>query len=209
MKAEMVEKNPTRLLVDKAQAGERVALDRLVEKYRSRLQAGVEMKLQSLRRGDIEPDDVLQETFVRAFQSIDRFEWQGEDSFYLWLSGIVRNVIFKAAKKPRKGRILQLPEQVAGNHPSPSKAMQRDERFDRLEKALANVSAEYREVLRLARLEGLKIKEVAVRMNRSENAVRHLLARAVIELRKSFGDTESLRLPDRALRVEGDTDGEE
>ena len=137
MKAGMVEKNTTRLLVEKAQAGERAALDRLVEKYRGRLQAGVEMQLQSLKRGDIEPDDILQETFVRAFQSIGRFEWQGEDSFYRWLSGIVRNVIFKAAKKQQKGRILQLPEQVAGDHHSPSKALRRNERFDRLERSLA------------------------------------------------------------------------
>ena len=40
-------------------------------------------------------DDVLQETFLRAFDSLERFDWRGEDSLYSWLHGIARNVAFK------------------------------------------------------------------------------------------------------------------
>ena len=51
--------------------------------------------------------------------------------------------------------------------------------------------------------------EVAARMNRSENAVRLLLARAAMKLRESFGDTESLHLPDRTFNTESDIHGKE
>jgi DNA-directed RNA polymerase specialized sigma24 family protein len=54
-------------------------------------------------------------------------------------------------------------------------------------------------VIVLARVEELKIREIAERMERSESAVKNLLLRALRELRQNFGDTESLRLPDRSL----------
>jgi RNA polymerase sigma-70 factor (ECF subfamily) len=170
---------------------------------------GIERQLSAQGQGRLCPEEILQETFVRALGAIERFEWQGADSFDLWLRGIARNVLLKAASQSRRTRVLKLPEQVPASSASPSKAIRRDERFDRLERALAQLSAEYREVLRLARLEGLKVSEIAVRMNRSENAVRLLLARAAMKLRKTFGDTESLHLPDRTFNEEGDTHGRE
>jgi RNA polymerase sigma-70 factor (ECF subfamily) len=209
MKVSMVERDPTELLVERARAGERSAFDRLIERYRTRLHAGVEMQIQRLERSSLEAEEILQETLAQALQSLDRFQWRGEDSFYLWLCGIARNVIFKVTRKSRQQRLLQLPEHIRASSPSPSKALRREERFDRLERAFAGLKPEYREVLRLSRLEGLKVKEIAARMKRSENAVRHLMARAVIELKNSFGDTESLHLPDRAFRVEEESRGKE
>ena len=60
----------------------------------------------------------------------------------------------------------------------------------------------------LSRIEGLSIKEIAQRMRRSESAVKNLLLRALKGLRSSFGDTESLRLPDRGIDMERDAHGE-
>ncbi|HAK96178.1 MAG TPA: hypothetical protein DCM87_14590, partial [Planctomycetes bacterium] len=82
---------------------------------------------------------------------------------------------------------------------SPSRAARREERFDRLEGALARLPEEHRQVIRLARIEGLPIAEIAVRMNRSAAAVSMLLSRALKRLREGFGDTESMSLPDRML----------
>ena len=53
--------------------------------------------------------------------------------------------------------------------------------------------------IRLARLEGLPVKEVARRMHRSEKATSVLLVRAQLKLKTIFGDTESLHLPQRSL----------
>ncbi len=50
-------------------------------------------------------------------------------------------------------------------------------------------------MIRLARLEGLKSKDIAARMQRSQDAEHTLLARALQKLRDTFGDTESLGLP--------------
>ncbi len=52
------------------------------------------------------------------------------------------------------------------------------------------------------------MREIAERMNRSEEAVRQLLARALKKLKAGFGDTESLHLPDSSLtKGEGNNAG--
>ncbi len=70
---------------------------------------------------------------------------------------------------------------------------------ERLEKALDSLSPEHKEVILLARVEGLEIKQIATRLNKSVSAVKGLLFRALKGLKDSFGDTESLHLPERTL----------
>lgn len=204
----MPEESALRSLVEHARSGSREAFEQLLEGYRDRLRSVVEAQARE-RGGSLEVEEVLQETLVRAFESLSRFEWQGEDSFYRWLCGISRNVARKLIERNRKAGHLETPEQVPASGVSPSKALRRSERFDRLEDSLAKLSPEYREVLRLSRLERLKVSEIARRMDRTEYAVKHLMARAVRQLREVFGDTESLHLPDRRLELGGTDDGGE
>jgi RNA polymerase sigma factor (sigma-70 family) len=68
-----------------------------------------------------------------------------------------------------------------------------------LQRALESLSPDHREVILLARVEGLSMKEIAERLHRSPNAVVQLLWRALKKLRDAFGETESLHLPPRRL----------
>jgi RNA polymerase sigma factor (sigma-70 family) len=52
---------------------------------------------------------------------------------------------------------------------------------------------DYRRVIRLARIEGLKIQEIAERIGKSRDSVKHLLARALDSLRAGFGAAGSSR----------------
>ena len=199
MAAQMDQDNSLLQCVENAKAGDRTAFEQLVRRYEAGLAAGIERQLPAPLRTRTETEEVLQETLCRAFQSIERFEWRGEKSVYLWLHGIARNVIREQAKK-RKCEDLPEPEQVqARDVVSPSTELRRGERFDRLEESLSRLKPEYEQVLRLARMEGLKTRDIAERMNRSENSVKHLMARAIRQLRELFGETESLHLPDRVL----------
>jgi len=203
----MAEPDPIQMLVERAQAGDREAFSALVERFRDRLRLWIETKARLRLGPSIEIDEVLQETFVRAFESIARFEWQGDDAFEKWLCGIARNVLLKSAKKHRAQQGLEAAADLPALDESPGTALRRDERFERLEKALAGLSPEYRQVVRLARIDGLKVKEIAARLEKTPNAVKHLLARALKELRERFGDTESFHLPHRSLKREGEGDG--
>jgi RNA polymerase sigma-70 factor (ECF subfamily) len=193
-----------RELVEQARRGEREAFGDLLEVSRERLRA---LALHLLSRGapGIDVDDLLQETSLRAFQRIGAFSWQGEDSFLRWLGGIAANVIRELEKERRRAPLIAIdPDRdPPDSGVSPSKAMRREERLSRLEKALAALSPDHRQVIRLARFEGLPLREVARRMGRSPGAVRQLLWRALQALKSGFGDTESLRLPAREMEDPG------
>jgi RNA polymerase sigma-70 factor (ECF subfamily) len=186
-------------MLERAVAGDREAFDRVLARYRERLEAIVRTRLGARLLARLEVDDVLQETCLRALRSIDRFRPRGGESFLRWLAGIAEHVILKAAEKDRGAPLLSLAQDRAASGVSPSRAAARGERLERLEAALAGLSSDHAQVIRLARLEGLELREVARRMDRSEEAVKQLLSRALKALRRSFGETDSLRLPPRRL----------
>ena len=132
---------------------------------------------------------------------------QGDRKSFGEVASIAEHLIRNAAQK-KAWTQLSLAAEIAARAESPSKQLRRDERFNRLEKALRGLKADHREVIMLARIEGLRAKDIALRMNRSEDAVHKLLARALLRLKESFGDTESLSLPHRHIAAEGNRDGE-
>ncbi len=198
----------TQILVSKAKSGDRAAFNGLVARYEERLRTSIRARIGPHLRGKLEPEDLFQETMLRAFQSISHFTWRDETSFLRWLQAIAENRIRDAVKGPRGDDQLQLPNELLGNGVSPSKHARRNERFDRLEQALKRLRPDHRQVITLARIEGHKTKEIARRMNRSESAVKNLLLRGLRELKSHFGDTESLHLPERNLGINGAHDDE-
>jgi RNA polymerase sigma-70 factor (ECF subfamily) len=187
-------------LTRQAQEGSAEAFEALIERHRERLKGQIQARMGPAVRAQLEADDLLQDTFAKAFESIRHFQWRGEDSFYRWLGSIAEHLIWNASKR-RGCEPLRLEPRAPGDG-SVSKRLRRAERFERLKKALANLSPDLREALILSRLDGLGLKEVAQRMGRSPGAIQKLVARALLALKRSFGDTESLRLPDRSLRGE-------
>ena len=84
--------------------------------------------------------------------------------------------------------------------------MRRRERFARLKDAFGQLNPDYRKVLELSRFEGLSIKRIAEEMNRTPDAVKKLLSRALKQVKHEFGDTESLSLPQRMFEERGSED---
>ncbi len=201
---------PTEELVNAAATtGDHAAFTELVQRFEDRLRATVRSRIGDHLQARIDADDVLQETFSKAFQTLGRFEWRGEDSFLRWLRTIAENVVLRVADRRRSERTFELDRQGSEREQTlttASKDARRGERFDRLEDALASLSPDHRQVILLARIEGLQLKEVAERMHRSVSAVQNLLLRALKELKNSFGDTESLHLPGRHLGDGGQND---
>jgi RNA polymerase sigma-70 factor (ECF subfamily) len=204
----------TEELVRHAQSGDRSAFEALIERHDYRLSSLLYVRMGRRLGQRIELEDLLQEVWTRAYESLPRFEWRGGQSFFRWLGGIADNLIkhlsrhhFETgrAKEQPLADAGRLPERVAGDRfsrrdgTSPSTALRRDERFTRLSDALDRLSDDHREVIILARLRGLKIKEIAEQMGRTPQAVSCLLLRALRQLKVHFGDTESFGLPDRSL----------
>lgn len=115
-------------------------------------------------------------------------------------------MVLNIARRQRINSVLYVEFDKPSTSPTPSKVMRRKERFDRLEEAFNNLSPDYREAMSLVRIQGLQISEAAARMNRTPQAVKHLLIRAIKKLREALGNTESLSLPPKALRDRRDDD---
>jgi RNA polymerase sigma-70 factor (ECF subfamily) len=189
----------TRDLIDRARTGDRKAFEGLVSRYRGRLRALLATRIGPRLRGKLEAEDIIQDTLVKAFQCLDRFEWRGEESFFRWLAGIANHRLLHLSRQHLRVERLPLDFEAPAGDESPGRKAQRQERFDRLEQALAGLSPDHRQVILLARIQGLPVLEIAKRMDRSPKAVQQLLWRALQKLKSSFGETESFRLPDRRL----------
>ena len=206
MYAIMPDESREQQLVEQARNGDHRAFEELFVSLRERLLAAIRSRLSPAARQTIDPEDVLQATFVRALHSTQRFEWQGDGSFRRWLESIATHVTLDAVRHQRRITVLKIDRDVKGSGASPSKAIRRRERLERLERSMETLSPDYRTVLRLSRMDGLSVKEIANQMGRSESAVKNLLLRATKQLKLSFGDTESLNLGDGHFDDTGTTD---
>ncbi len=206
MKATAVEHDNTKLLVNRAKCGDRVSFDTLVERFRPRLRDSVRSWSRFQLGPPLEVEEVLQETFVRAFRSLKNFEWQDDDAFFRWLCGIAKRAMAQAVEDAHRERLRKASS--FGNPPisetTQSQALRRDERFERLQHSLEKLRPEYRKVIILSRIKGLTMKEIAEEMGRSPSTVKYFLTCALKELRKHFGETESFHLPNRRLDTEGE-----
>jgi RNA polymerase sigma factor (sigma-70 family) len=189
----------TRTLIERARHGDRDAFAALIEPLRARLLATIREKMGPTLRSQTDAEDVLQETQLRALRSIASFTWQGPESFRFWLEGIASHFLLDSGRKASRRQTLELPRDPHAPSVSPSRAMRREERFERLRRSIARLSPEHREVIHLARIEGLRVEEIAERTGRTPSAVKNILFKAIRKLRESFGDTASLGLPDRSL----------
>lgn len=190
----MPNKTRVRDLVKRAQSGDLQAFAELFEPLRPQLLATIRTRLSPAIRQRIDPEDVLQDTYVRALHSLSRFEWQGEDSFDRWLSVIASHVALDVVRYEGRRQALSIDCDVQSDGAAPSRGLRRQERRERLMKSLRTLSPDYQTVLELSRMEGKSIREIADQMGRTESAVKNLLLRATRKLRESFGETASLGL---------------
>lgn len=124
-----------------------------------------------------EAEELLQETFYRAFLSADRFE--GRSTVYTWLCQIGKNTWLKECR--RRKRFCEQPlEELALTDTSPTpedKSVVRDEYF-RVRQAVFRLDEPYKDVFVLHTFGGLSLKEIAQAHNKSESWARVTYYRA-------------------------------
>ena len=201
----MAEPQQSKDLVEQAQNGDREAFETLFQQHTSELEQYVRTRIGSHISHVLAVDDVVQETSVRALGAVAHFQWRGERSFLRWMRGIAEHVILNEVRQLGRGKVLYVETETADPGPTPSTSLRRDERFERLRAAVADLPEDYRNVI-LWRVEGLRVREIADRLGRTPKAVSLVVARALAKLKDRMGDTESLGLPRQTLRRE-ESDG--
>jgi RNA polymerase sigma-70 factor, ECF subfamily len=118
-----------------------------------------------------EIDDLVQDTFVRAFQSLDGF--RGESSFRTWLFTIERRLLLdrRRAEKRRPSRV-EVQEGDAATEYDALDSIVAGEAANRVREAMARLSPTQREVFALRVARGLSYKEIAELVGTTEGAAR-------------------------------------
>lgn len=137
-----------------ARAGDDIAIDRLIARYRKRV---VRLAAHVLRRPE-EAEDVAQEAFVRAFRSLGSF--RGEGKFYTWLYPIVVRLCLDRQRLARWDAETAL-EDVYESKSGASASPEGMESRLLVEMLLDRLSPPLRAMLVLRELEGLEYEEIA------------------------------------------------
>ncbi len=199
---EYVESKEVAELIERARARDEQALTALFDAFSQRLLDSVRAELGEKLRQRLESQDVMQQVYLDALNSIEKFVDRGNDSFLAWLRRIAINRIcdvdrkaFQTTKRGPEVRaadignsMVSLLEALEGSMTSPSMAVDRQDRIARLHHAMNQLGEDQREVIRLRYLNQLNVSETAAKMDRSERAVRSLCVRALIRLRELLGD---------------------
>jgi RNA polymerase sigma-70 factor, ECF subfamily len=173
--------NTDALLVAGVKAGDEDAFTAVVERY----QVPIGRYLLRLAGGDPHlADDLCQETFVRAYRGI--LKTDEELALKPWLYRIATNVAYSALRRRRPVSLSleQLDRQaLRGMRPYlERRATQRD----LVQRALAQLSVDYRVPLVLSAVEGFGYKEIAVILGVSATAARKRIYRAKQQFRAVY-----------------------
>jgi RNA polymerase sigma-70 factor (ECF subfamily) len=178
---------PERELIGRAQAGDLGAFEALAEVHADRLYT---VALRFLGDGG-EADDVLQETLLRAWRGIRRFE--GRAMFFTWLYRIAVNESNRALERRQRRRANvpveeQITEVAAPSRDGPASQAERQELREALRVAISQLSAPCRTALVLRDIEGLSTREAAEIAGVGEAAFKSRLHQARMRVRALVGD---------------------
>ena len=136
-----------------------------------------------LLRHEQDAEDAVQDAFLRAYRSFDRF--RGGDG-RAWLLTIVRNVCFSRLRDSRRTAPLELfDEDTHGSTLDPAEtnaAAWREVNSALLREALEQLPPEYREVIVLHEIEGMAYREIAAVVGIPIGTVMSRLSRARAKL---------------------------
>lgn len=195
--------NPLETLCNQAAGGDAAALEQLLWTHHARLLGFARRKIGVDWQRKIDPEDILQEAYVDIFNTIGKFGYRGEDSFYHWATRIIDHrfidhVRHWRRKKRDASREVHAAGSASTSHQSllerclpemktPSMALRREDAIGALLACIARLPDDYRVVIQRIYLQQQPLSAVAAELNRSEDAIRRLSGRALERLTRCLG----------------------
>src|SRR3954471_14249758 len=136
-----------------------------------------------------EAEDVVQETFLKAYRQLNRFESRA--NFSTWLHRIAVNCsidLIRSRPHRESGHDAEDLDHIGSEnqvhaHASPERLMLSTEVQDRVTRAMASLSAMERAAFALRHFEGQSIDEISRALGLKTNATKHSIFRAVKKMR--------------------------
>ena len=179
----MNEREIDQVLVERAQAGDQQAFEKLVTKYQRKLNR----LLSRFIRDHAEVEDVSQEAFIKAYRALPSF--RGESAFYTWLYRIGINTAknYLVAKGRRTPTSTDFDTEEAETFDdadhlrdinTPERMLQSKQIGQTVNAAMEALPDELRHAIVLREIEGLSYEEIAAEMNCPIGTVRSRIFRA-------------------------------
>jgi RNA polymerase sigma-70 factor (ECF subfamily) len=184
--------------VTRAAKGDHEAFRVLVERYQDRAY-GLALRVM---RDEEQAKDVLQDAFLKAYRSLDRFE--GRSSFYTWFYRVVMNLCIDAKRRQPAGRMVEWDETHARETPvgtgldavdpvrqqgeGPAGDLERAELRETLQRAIEKLPDDARQTLVLREVDGLTYSEIAKLLGIPKGTVMSRLHHARRRLRALLGE---------------------
>ena len=168
-------------LLDRCRQGDELAWEALVRAYQGRVFG---LALHYVRNTE-EARDLAQEVFVKIYDKIGMF--RGHETFLAWMLRLARNLCIDHLRRARsRPPITDVPTQdgpeLPDGGPTPEEAWAADSRKRLVHRALGRLSEQYREIILLKDIQGLKLEEVASLLNLPIGTVKSRSSRARIAL---------------------------
>lgn len=166
-------------LAQRAQQGDKEAFAQLYEANFDKIYRYV-----LLRVGNkAEAEDMTQQVFVRAFESIPSYRWKGIP-FSAWLFRIAHNLVIDHIRKKQKRPTVSFDESLAVSDSDPRLEVEKRLDIEQLISATRRLTEAQREVISLRFAGGLSVAEVAGVIRKTGGAVKALQHSAIVALRK-------------------------
>jgi len=179
------------ILVARAREGDTRAFGELVRRYEGKI-----FRLaQHITQNREDAEDVLQETFLKAYEHLDQFK--GDSKFYTWIVRIAVNQALMKLRRRKTDKSVSLDEtidtgedtitrEIAAWDEDPEQRFSREELGEILDTAVDSLEPPYRSVFVLRDIEELSTEETAEALNLSVPAVKSRLLRARLQLREKL-----------------------
>jgi len=175
-------------VVAQARLGDATAFSELLRRYEGKI-FRLAMHITQNRE---DAEDVLQETFLKAYEHLDQF--QGQSKFYTWIVRIAVNQALMKLRKRKSDRSVSLDDtidtgedtvarEIAGWDENPEQQYSREELSRILGGAVEDLAPIYRAVFVLRDIDELSTEETADALGLSIPAVKSRLLRARLQLR--------------------------
>ena len=176
------ERDVDQVLVESVQRGNQHAFGLLVLKYQRKLMRLILFFV----KDPAEAEDLVQETFLKAYQALATF--RGESAFYTWLYRIGVNSAKTHLSLQRRKMFAQEVEQEPeglrrsaaglGESATPDSLLASKQLAEQVNEAMASLSEELRKAISLREIDGLSYEEIAVMMKCPIGTVRSRIYRA-------------------------------
>jgi len=171
-------------------AGDRDAFRLLVERH-TRSIYGVAYRMTGNQQ---DAEEILQETFLRAYKSLHRFELRSSFSTWLYRIAVNRSLDFLKAKKmtdayqitdnPQSGEEHEI--QIPASDPGPDRLLLSAEARQKIADAIGLLSPAERVAFTMRHMEGKSIEEISKALNVRTSAAKNSIFRAVQKIREQL-----------------------